>query len=83
MGQYANGPRTVLVQISLALSGLAIQMKEWDEAVPSMIEGLGRNPVTVSALLQFLTVLPEEVSGNTRIPISVSVSAPRLVAETK
>ncbi|KAG8890836.1 Nuclear import receptor [Tulasnella sp. 332] len=70
MGQYANGPRTVLVQVSLALSGLAIQMKEWDDAVPSLIEGLGRNPVTVAALLQFLTVLPEEVSGNTRIPIS-------------
>lgn len=73
----------MLVQISLALSGLAIQMKEWDDAVPSLIEGLGRNPVTVSALLQFLTVLPEEISGNTRIPISVGDQTRRHVAELK
>lgn len=70
--QYANGPRVILVQVSLALSGLAIQMQEWDDAVASMIKLLGRNPATVPALLQFLTLLPEEVTGNSRIPISVS-----------
>jgi len=71
--QYANGPRGVLVQICLALSGLALQMKEWDGAVESLIGTLGQNPSTVSALLTFLTLLPEEVSSNTRIPMSVSL----------
>ena len=46
-------------------------MKEWDGAVMDVVNALGQNPATVLALLQFLTVLPEEVSGNTRIPMSV------------
>lgn len=46
-------------------------MKEWDDAVGTMITTLGQNPATVPALLTFLTVLPEEVSSNTRIPMTV------------
>ena len=38
-----------------------------------MIETFGRNPASVPALLQFLTVLPEEINGNFRIPITVSL----------
>jgi len=38
-----------------------------------MIEAFGRNPASVPALLQFLTVLPEEINGNFRIPITVSL----------
>ncbi|KAG8932286.1 Nuclear import receptor [Tulasnella sp. 418] len=68
--QYATGPRVVLIQICLALSGLALQMKEWENAVMDVITALGQDPTTVPALLQFLTVLPEEVSSNTRIPMS-------------
>ncbi|KAG8901213.1 Nuclear import receptor [Tulasnella sp. 403] len=68
--QYAAGPRPVLIQICLALSGLALQMKEWDNAVMDIVNGLGQDPTTVPALLQLLTVLPEEVTSNTRIPMS-------------
>ncbi|KAG9043201.1 Nuclear import receptor [Tulasnella sp. UAMH 9824] len=68
--KYANGPRAVLIQLCLALSGLALQMKEWDNPVLDLINALGQNPVTVPALLLFLTVLPEEVAGNTRIPMT-------------
>ncbi|KAG8974893.1 Nuclear import receptor, partial [Tulasnella sp. 427] len=68
--KYATGPRAVLIQLCLALSGLALQMKEWDNPVLDLINVLGQNPVTVPALLLFLTVLPEEVAGNTRIPMS-------------
>lgn len=46
-------------------------MKEWDNPVLDLINALGQNPVTVPALLLFLTVLPEEVAGNTRIPMTV------------
>lgn len=71
---FANGPKTIVVQLSLALSGLAIQFPAWqDVAVSTMIEGLGRNPTTVPVLLEFLTVLPEELNGNAKIPVNVSI----------
>jgi transportin-3 len=60
------------VQLSLALSGLALQLPNWDNPVQSMIDLFGRNPATVPILLQFLTVLPEELNGNPRIPVTVS-----------
>lgn len=70
--KFALGPRVLLVQISLALSGLALQMSEWKTVLPDLITSLGRDPETVPALLEFLRVLPEEATGNTRIPMSVS-----------
>jgi len=37
-----------------------------------MIDSFGSNPAAVPALLQFLTLLPEEIDSNTRIPVTVS-----------
>jgi transportin-3 len=70
---YHAGPRTIIVQLCLALSGLALQLSSWGSCVQDMIETFGRNPASVPALLQFLTVLPEEINGNFRIPITVSL----------
>jgi Exportin 1-like protein len=70
--RYQNGPRTIIVQLCLALSGLAVQLPAWDNPVQSLADLFGRNPATVPVLLQFLTVLPEELASNTKIPITVS-----------
>lgn len=72
LSAYASGPRVIQTQLSLALSGLALQLdeSEWPTVVPGMIERFGSSPQTVSVLLEFLTVLPEEVITNHRIPIS-------------
>ncbi|KAF9244609.1 armadillo-type protein [Melanogaster broomeanus] len=67
---YHTGPRTIITQLCLAMSGLALQLPQWDNAVQTMIETFGTNPATVPVLLQFLTVLPEELASNTRIPIT-------------
>ncbi|OJT10098.1 hypothetical protein TRAPUB_13454 [Trametes pubescens] len=67
---YHTGPRNILVQLCLAISGLALQLPAWDDPVQDMIDAFGRNPATVPALLQFLTLLPEEVTTNTKIPIT-------------
>ncbi|KAH7883499.1 armadillo-type protein [Phlebopus sp. FC_14] len=67
---YHTGPRTIITQLCLAISGLALQLPSWENAVQSMIETFGTNPATVPVLLQFLTVLPEELAGNTRIPVT-------------
>ncbi|KAG8715687.1 Nuclear import receptor [Ceratobasidium sp. 423] len=70
--QYAAGPRVVLIQICLALSAFVLQYPEWDNPVADLIASLGQQPSTVPALLEFLTIVAEEVTTNSRIPISVS-----------
>ncbi|KAH0590836.1 hypothetical protein H2248_000956 [Termitomyces sp. 'cryptogamus'] len=45
-------------------------MPSWPNAVEGMIEVFGTEPETVPLLLQFLTLLPEELNSNTRIPIT-------------
>jgi transportin-3 len=70
---YHDGPRNIVVQLCLALSGLALQFPGWDHAVQQMIDSFGRNPAMVPTLLQFLTVLPEEVTSNTKIPVTVCI----------
>ncbi|ELU44492.1 mRNA transport regulator [Rhizoctonia solani AG-1 IA] len=70
--QYSAGPRVVLVQICLALSAFVLQYPEWANPVADLIASLGQDPNTVPALLEFLTIVAEEVTTNSRIPISVS-----------
>ncbi|KAI0778461.1 ARM repeat-containing protein [Trametes elegans] len=67
---YHAGPRNILVQLCLAISGLALQLPAWEDPVQDMIDAFGRNPASVPALLQFLKVLPEEVTTNMKIPIT-------------
>lgn len=71
--QYSGGPRNVLVQICLSLSALAMQMGDWaPTAVQNLIDSLGQIPASVPGLLQFLAVLPDDVTTNMRLPLSVS-----------
>lgn len=72
--RYQSGPRTIIVQLCLAISGLALQLPSWDNVVQNMIDSFGRNPATVPTLLQFLTLLPEELNSNTKIPVTVGGS---------
>ncbi|KAH8120311.1 ARM repeat-containing protein [Phellopilus nigrolimitatus] len=68
---FSSGPKNIVVQLSLALSGLALQFPAWqDVAVQNVIDKFGQNPETVPTLLELLTVLPEEVCSNTKIPVT-------------
>lgn len=71
--RYHSGPRAIIVQLCLAVAGLALQSPGWSNPVAMMIESFGRNSETVPVLLQFLTILPEELM-NTRIPVTVGES---------
>lgn len=71
----SSGPRTIITQLCLAVSGFALQFTAWKGVVDDMISRYGRTPNTVPALLEFLAVLPEELTGNTKIPVSVSSCA--------
>ncbi|KAJ7038295.1 armadillo-type protein [Mycena alexandri] len=68
--RHHAGPRTIIIQLCLAIAGLALQFPAWTNAVQSMIDLFGRNPATVPTLLQFLTILPEELTNNHKIPIT-------------
>ncbi|OWZ62136.1 hypothetical protein AYX15_05702 [Cryptococcus neoformans] len=64
-----TGSKAVLLQLCLAISDLALQMPEWENVVPTMIERFGTDPGTVTVLLMFLKTLPEEAT-NPRIPLA-------------
>lgn len=68
---FKEGPRAIILQLCLALSGLALQLPTWTGAVEGLIDSYGQNPSMVPVLLQFLTVLPEELYTNTKIPVTV------------
>lgn len=68
---YHSGPRVVIVQLCLSLACLALQLPTWENPVQDMIDTFGSDPAAVPVLLQFLTLLPEEIDSNTRIPVTV------------
>ncbi|KAI8889030.1 ARM repeat-containing protein [Backusella circina FSU 941] len=70
--RFAKGPKAIMIQLCLAMADLAIQMLEWKTVVPDLVEKLGKTPESVSCLLEFLKVLPEEMNNNTRLPLSDS-----------
>ncbi|KAI9495182.1 armadillo-type protein [Zychaea mexicana] len=67
---FATGPKPVMLQLCLALADLAIQLSEWKTAVKDMVAKFGGSPDTAVCLLEFLTVLPEELNTNTRLPLT-------------
>ncbi|CAH7688350.1 nuclear localization sequence binding protein [Phakopsora pachyrhizi] len=77
--------KVLLIQICLALADLSLQMPEWPTVVSDMITKFGKDPATVPILLQFLTVLPQEIMGNSKIRITnewSSTQSSTLVSDT-
>ncbi|GAB5592901.1 Nuclear import receptor [Umbelopsis nana] len=68
-GSARSGPPSITTQLCLSMAILAIQMPQWKNVVAQFVELFGKSPETIPALLEFLTVLPEEVNNNNRIPI--------------
>ncbi|KAI9592476.1 armadillo-type protein [Syncephalis fuscata] len=70
LAQYKTGPTVLITQICLALAALAMQLPEWTDVIPQMIKLYGSDAESASCLLEFITILPEEINGNHRIPIT-------------
>lgn len=64
-------PKASRTQLCLALADLLLQLPEWQNPTQEVIQHLGNDPATVLALLEFLHVLPQEMTGNIRINITV------------
>ena len=73
---YRTGARPIRTQLCVCLAGLALQMLEWKDVIGLAVQALGTDQHGSVVLLEFLTVLPEEVTDGRKV--SLSVSSPSL-----
>ncbi|KAG0260244.1 Nuclear import receptor [Actinomortierella ambigua] len=62
--QHRTSPRVVRTQLCLSLAGLALRLLDWENPVAFMIKNFSGSTEDVANLLEFLTVLPDEVNDN-------------------
>ncbi|KAJ1922290.1 Nuclear import receptor [Mycoemilia scoparia] len=65
-------PQSLIIQLCLSLAGIAVQSEAWADPVAEIIQQLSSDPFQIACLLEFLTVLPEEMM-NERIIVSNSL----------
>lgn len=75
--KFASGPKPVRVQLCVCLAILAIQMKAWKDVLPTVVTALGNDVASHACILDFLRVLPEEVTEGRKITLSVCGSIRR------
>ncbi|EMR66128.1 putative exportin 1-like protein [Eutypa lata UCREL1] len=68
--QYAAGPKPIRVQLCVCLAHLAIQMKDWKDVLPLVVSSLGNEAESHACILDFLRVLPEEVTEGRKITLT-------------
>ncbi|KAI7236987.1 ARM repeat-containing protein [Hortaea werneckii] len=67
---YAKGPKPVRTQLAVCLANLAIQFLEWKDVLPTVIRTLGSDPASIKCALEFIHVLPEEVTEGRKINLA-------------
>ncbi|KXJ92412.1 exportin 1-like protein [Microdochium bolleyi] len=68
--QYASGPRPIRVQLCVCLATLAIQMRDWKDVLPVVVNSLGNDVESHACILDFLRILPEEVTEGRKITLT-------------
>ena len=66
---FRDGPRPIRTQLCVCMANLAIQMLDWKDPIESVGKSLGSNGG--DCVLEFLRVLPEEVTEGRKINLSV------------
>lgn len=66
---YASGPRPIQTQLCVCLASLAIQMTQWKDVLATVGAALASG--APETLLEFLKILPEEVTEGRKINLSV------------
>ncbi|KAF2113306.1 armadillo-type protein [Lophiotrema nucula] len=69
---FRNGPKPIRLQLCVCLANLAIQWTEWKDVLPLVVSSLGADPSTLPCVLDFLRVLPEEVTHGRKINLTES-----------
>ena len=68
---YAPGPKPIRVQLCVCLAILAIQMTDWKDVLAVVVSSLGNQVESHACILDFLRVLPEEVTEGRKITLTV------------
>ena len=66
---FQAGPRPIRTQLCVCLANLAIQMIEWKDVIQLVGSTMGNS--ALDCTLEFLRVLPEEVTEGRKINLSV------------
>ncbi|KAI1400383.1 ARM repeat-containing protein [Hypoxylon fuscum] len=66
--RYAPGPKPIRVQLCVCLAILAIQMQDWKDVLSVVVSTLGDE--SHACILDFLRVLPEEVTEGRKITLT-------------
>ncbi|KAI5779441.1 armadillo-type protein [Peziza echinospora] len=69
---YRDTPqgRPIRTQLSVSLASLALQMTSWKDVVDVVVLALNHDAAGSLALLEFLTVLPEEVTEGRKVSLT-------------
>ncbi|KAI8903771.1 armadillo-type protein [Gorgonomyces haynaldii] len=70
--RFRSGPKALLTQLSISLADLAVQMTDWHDPVGYMIDQFQTSEMQL-VLLEFLSVLPEELLYNRKIGVDRSL----------
>ncbi|EON66053.1 hypothetical protein W97_05296 [Coniosporium apollinis CBS 100218] len=70
LSSYRAGPKPIRIQLCVCLANLAIQMTEWKDVLPLVVSTLGSDPESLPCALDFLRVLPEEVTEGRKINLT-------------
>lgn len=68
---FASGPRPIQTQLCVCLASLAIQMLAWKDVLATVGSALGNS--AGDCVLEFLKILPEEVTEGRKINLSVCI----------
>ncbi|GME24070.1 mrna transport regulator [Neofusicoccum parvum] len=70
LAAFRAGPKPIRMQLCVCLANLAIQMMEWKDVLPLVVSTLGNDPASIPCVLDFLRVLPEEVTEGRKINLT-------------
>ncbi|KAF2235675.1 ARM repeat-containing protein [Viridothelium virens] len=70
LSQYRAGPKPIRTQLCVCLANLAIQMTEWKNVLQLVVSTLGTDSQSIASVLEFLHVLPEEVTEGRKINLT-------------
>lgn len=71
LATFRPGPKPIRTQLCVCLANLAIQMTEWKDVLPLILQHLGGDVESTPCVLEFLRVLPEEVTEGRKINLTV------------
>lgn len=76
LATFRAGPKPIRMQLCVCLANLAIQMTEWKDVLSMIVNTLGNDAESIPCVLDFLRVLPEEVTEGRKINLTVRSAEP-------